>query len=118
MDRATITWKHDTATAGEIAYFEGDVQQVASVCERVDHAGWVLHLHVVPWQRSFHIYQSRDKAIAHATRWLSTRREWVFGKRPKPYTPPQMAVEALRGDPFAPHPGGRKRAFKARRKPF
>jgi hypothetical protein len=117
MDTPPIIWELDKTTDAFVAVFADHPKRLASVRLRVDGIYWNLHLYVIVLnERAWHPYTGPDKAKLHAERWLRLRYERIRDARERPDRPPAILVEPLRGDPFAPHPGGRKRAFKSLRR--
>lgn len=101
------------------AFFEGCPRELVHVSQPITKDRWNLHLCViVPWQRSWHHYASKEKAMAHAELWLASRHRRVLDDMPKPFPRPDAPVYVRNPEADIPHPGGRKRVYKARRKPF
>jgi hypothetical protein len=101
------------------AFFQGCPKELAYVSQPIQKNRWNLHLCViVPWQQATHFYVSKEKAMAHAERWLHPRYQRVQDNMPKPLPRPTGPAYVRGNEPDLPHPGGRKRVFKARRKPW
>jgi hypothetical protein len=117
MDTPPIIWTDEDYRW--VARFQGCPKELAFVRQPITLEGWNLHLCViVPWQRAWHTYTSKEKAMLHAERWLRPRYQRILDDMPKPYRSPPEPPYVRKPEDDIPHPGGRKRVFKARRKPF
>jgi hypothetical protein len=106
MDTPTITCKPDHF-GGYLAQFQGRARQLATVSQPIDKSRWSLHLCViVPWQKSFMCYRTKEKAMSQAERWLRLRYERIakFNSTPEPEIVTNRPV--YQREPEIPFPNG------------
>ena len=118
MESPTIIWTDEGYRW--VARFSDCPRDLVYVRQPITLDRWNLRICViVPWDRATHFYMSKEKAMAHAERWLAYRHQRILDDMPKPFMPPPAPRSAVSNeDHFAPHPGGKKRVWKSRRKPF
>jgi hypothetical protein len=115
-DIPPIIWTLDTFEK-YTAKFQGCPRELAYVSQPITKNRWNLHLCViVPWQRATHFYASKEKAMSHAERWLRPRYQRIQDDMPKPTPRPPGPAYVRKPEVDMPHPGGRKRVFKSRRR--